>query len=58
MGDENKQEPGGTPDPTAGFKTLLEKHNNDAMAVAAMLYQDNYTARERARQLQSQSLTQ
>ena len=47
-----KTEPDDTPDPTAGFKTLLEKHNSDAMAVAAMLYQDNYTARERARQLQ------
>jgi hypothetical protein len=53
MAEENKQEPGGTPDPTEGFKTLLAKHNSDAMAVAAMLYQDNYQAREKARQLQA-----
>jgi hypothetical protein len=53
MSDEAK-EPGSTPDPTEGYQKLLAKHNNDAMAVAAMLYQDNYQAREKARQLQSE----
>lgn len=51
MAEEDKKEAG---DPQAGFQALLAKHQSDALAVAAMLYQENYQARERARQLKDE----
>lgn len=34
-------------DPTAGFKALLEKHQNDAAALARDLYSENYRLRQK-----------
>lgn len=48
----DKDEGGGGPtDPAEGLRALLAKKDNDATAVAGMLYQENYQHRERIRQL-------
>lgn len=44
-------------DASEGFKSLLKKHENDARAVAQLLYQENYQYRSEIRDLQGQ-LTQ
>lgn len=37
------------PDPTQAFQSLLSKHNNDATALAAKLFDENYAYREQIR---------
>lgn len=40
--------------PSQSFQRLLERNGNDAMQLASRLFDDNYQARERARQLEAQ----
>jgi hypothetical protein len=43
--------PAPAPDPAEGLRNALQRANNDAMALAAQLYSENYQHRERIRQL-------
>lgn len=38
-------------DPAAGFQRLLEQHKNDGVAVASKLFDENYTYRQKIREL-------
>lgn len=42
-------------DPAEGLRNALQRANNDAMALAAQLYSENYQLRERNRQLGAQA---
>lgn len=46
---------GGQGDPNKGYAKLLRRHGDDAGAVAALLYQENYQHRERIRQLTAEN---
>lgn len=50
-GQNNQQQP---PDPNQAFQSLLERNNNDARAVANLLFTENYTYRQELRQAQQQ----
>ena len=44
-------EPNNVPDPAHAFQGLLAKHNNDATAVAAKLFDENFQLRTKNREL-------
>lgn len=49
------QDPAPGNDPAAGLRSALQRHQNDAMALAAQLYSENFQLRERNRQLNAQA---
>lgn len=50
--------PQGGANPTASFQRLLERHNQDALAMAQRLFDENYQYRERIRTLEAQAPAQ
>lgn len=51
MADGTQGEPN-KPDPAQAFQSLLAKHSNDALAVASKLFDENFTHRQRIRELE------